>query len=649
MKKLLLICICLLAGYSGFSQTIFSENFQSAWTLPATLVPAWSGTADPSSWHMNSFTTNWPYTTGGAYSPTGANSTTQSARFNTYGITAGGTSDFISPTINLSAYAAGSVYLKFYHINPTGADVINVYVSNDNGSTWSAALAPSPLGVDATWSLKAIQLPGNSATTKIKFTGTSDYGNDDMGIDELRVCVPYTPSASPITFNPTAVALTSMTIGWTDNSTDEIGFRVYRSTDNITFTKIGSDIASTSVAGTGTAYSQAQTGLVPGTTYYYRIVAFADYETAPLTGTQATLPALLINSIADGAWSATTTWSTGTVPTAGDFVTIQNNVNVDVATAACYKLTINSGKTLSCTTGTTSVLTVGSDLTNNGTLNFWVSATQLAGLTFIEPNNNTFSGTGTTNINTLVINKGTTNASTLELNLPNFSVKGLSSAAVGFLTLTKGTLKVSGTNTFNGAVFTTTGYSIVAAAGFWLNNPNFTVNGQGGSPTLAGMLRITQGTFNVGTASGNSMGFSTGANVIIEGGAVNAAGRFGVASATNSITYNQSGGTVTVCRVANTSASLYSFDLGTSLTSSIIWTAGNVVLQKAASGTTHRDYRNQAGDGNLGGGTLQIGNASSGAAGAFNIFAVVPNLVIDPTYAHTVTFLVSTTNYYSTP
>ena len=514
-RTLLLICICLLAGYSGFSQTIFSENFQSAWTLPSTLVPAWSGSADPNSWHMNSYGTGWPYTTTGGYTPTGANGTTQSARFNTYGIAAGGTGDFISPTINLSAYSAGTVYLKFYHINPTGTDVLNVYVSDDNGTTWSSALSPSPIGVDAAWALKAINLPGNSATTKIKFTGTSDFGNDDFGIDELRVCVPYTPSAPPTTFTATAVTVTGMTIGWTDFSTDEIGFRVYRSTDGVNYVKIGSDVASTTIAGTGTAYSQAQTGLVPGTTYYYRITAFADYETAPLTGTQATSPAALITSIADGAWSSTATWSTGTVPTAGDFVTIQNNVNVDVATAACYKLTINGGSTLSCT-GTVGVLTVGSDLTNNGALNFWVSSSQLAGLTFIEPNNNSFSGTGTTNLNTLIINKGTTKDPILEMNLPNFTVRTLSSAAVGFLTLTRGTLKISGTNTFNGAVFTSAAYSIAANAGFWLNNQNFTVNGQNGTNTVAGLFRVSNGIFNIGTATGNSMGFSAGSIIIIE-------------------------------------------------------------------------------------------------------------------------------------
>ena len=81
---------------------------------------------------------------------------------------------------------------------------------------------------------------------------------------------------------------------------------------------------------------------------------------------------------------------------------------------------------------------------------------------------------------------------------------------MAFLTLTNGTLKVSGAFTLAGRVFTAAVYTIPATGGFWLNNPNFTVAGQNGSPTEAGLLRITQGTFNIGTATGNSMGFSTG-------------------------------------------------------------------------------------------------------------------------------------------
>ncbi len=162
--------------------------------------------------------------------------------------------------------------------------------------------------------------------------------------------------------------------------------------------------------------------------------------------------------------------------------------------------------------------------------------------------------------------------------------------------------------------------------------------------TVAGLFRITQGTFNIGTATGNSLGFSAGANIIVEGGAVNAAGRFGVATATNAFTYNQSGGTITVNTVGNASTTLGSFDLGTSISSSITISGGTIVVQLA----TTIDYRNQAGSGIPGvtGGTLQFGNANSGAAKAFHLRGVVPNLLLTNTSAnHTASWSTTIVNY----
>jgi hypothetical protein len=266
-----------------------------------------------------------------------------------------------------------------------------------------------------------------------------------------------------------------------------------------------------------------------------------------LLGLAAT-PALAANitSIATGNWSATTTWSSGTVPTNVDNVTIANGhtVTIDVTAAACASLTVGQGvsgilqfsvttaRTLtvggdvtiaaggtfqSATSGTvtTHVLSLSGNLTNNGTLDFSTAANAAAaGITFTGASNNTFSGTGgTTDIRTLTINKGTSSANVLEITTSNFTVQGTTTDGTpsAFLTLTNGTLKLSGTFTGTHRTFTPAAYVIPATAGFWLNNPNFTVAAQNGSPTDNGLLRVSQGTFNVGTASGNSMGAGAGA------------------------------------------------------------------------------------------------------------------------------------------
>jgi len=233
MRKCLLFAVAILVSATGIGQVIFTQNFDAAWTIPSSLSPAWSGTATPpdNQWQRDDYTTGWATATG-AYTPAGANSTLHSARFHSYDASTGTTGDFISPVINLSAYTAGLVKIDFYHINATGTDVLNIYASNDNGTTWSTALRPS-IGIDAAWVKYTVTLPGNSATTKIKFTATSDYGADDIGLDEVLVYSPVAGNAPPINFTATAVTQGGMTVGWTDNSTNETAFRVYRSADNI--------------------------------------------------------------------------------------------------------------------------------------------------------------------------------------------------------------------------------------------------------------------------------------------------------------------------------------------------------------------------------------------------------------------------------
>ncbi len=116
-----------------------------------------------------------------------------------------------------------------------------------------------------------------------------------------------------------------------------------------------------------------------------------------------------------------------------------------------------------------------------------------------------------------------------------------------------------------------------------------------------------------------------------------------MAASGNSITYTQSAGTVTVCTIGNASTTLASFDLGTSSSSVTNITGGTIIVQLAnTSASGPRDYRNQSGAGtpNVTGGTLQLGNAASGAAKLFSIAGVIANLVIDNTSAgHSVQFL----------
>jgi hypothetical protein len=486
------------------------------------------------------------------------------------------------------------------------------------------------------------------------------------GSRRIFTFTPPTPAA-PTSLTFTGVTQLGMTLNWTD-SPDETLYAVYRSTDGINFAFDGT------AAQNATSYPA--TGLNPGTTYSWRVFAVSEGAlSTALSGSQLTAPPGNLTSAITGNWSNPATWG-GSVPTSGDNVTIASGTTVTIDSSNCLNLTvqnggvlqfeattartltvgqsvtINSGGTFqSAATGTvtTHVLSVGTDLTNNGTINFSTNSnTAGAGITFTGASDASFTlgGSSTTNFKQtagVTLNKGTNNIPVLTFS-PGGTITVLGANTVGFLTITTGTFKLSSSNAFSNPVFNAAAYSIPAAGGFWMNNANATVAGQNGSPTVSGLLRISQGTFNIGTATGNSMGFATGSNIIVEGGAVNATGRFGVTAAGSVITYNQSAGTITVCTIGNASTTLASFDLGTAIGSTVNISGGTIINQLANTAVSGpRDYRHQAGTAGIlavTGGTLQFGNAASGAAKAFSFAGVVPNLVLNNASAgHSATFL----------
>ncbi len=490
--------------------------------------------------------------------------------------------------------------------------------------------------------------------------------------DGARRVFTFTPPAAiaptALTFN--AVTAISMDLSWTD-SPNELSYLIYRSTDGTTFSLVGT------AAQDATTF--AATGLAPSTTYSWRVVALSEGTASPpLSGTQGTNPpGNIVSTGAGGNWSDPATWVGGNVPGSSDNATITNGATVTIDTAAvALSLTIGtggtpailqwdsaaarsldvSGSTLIASNGTfatqatgtvtTHVLSLAGDLTNNGVLDFSTSAnTAGAGISFTGAANATFSGSGTTtDVRSLTIAKGTV-GTVVDLNPLTLTVQGVNTDSAGFVTLTGGTLHVSGTFPMTNRTFAIPAFSIPAAAGFWLDNPNYVITGQNASGTVAGRLRVSQGTFNIGTAAGNSLGFSAGSNITVEGGAINSTGRFGVATSANAITYTQTGGTVTVATVGNVSTTLASFDMGTGAASSISISGGQIVVQTAntaASGP--RDYRHQsgpAGTTTVTAGVLQLGNAASPATvQTFDIAGVVANLVVSgTTAAHVATFL----------
>ena len=86
-----------------------------------------------------------------------------------------------------------------------------------------------------------------------------------------------TPPVAPSSLAATAVSSSQVNLTWSDNSANEDGFKLYRSTDGVNFSNI--KIVGPNV----TSYSD--TGRTGSTTYYYRVLAYSIGGTSAYSNT----------------------------------------------------------------------------------------------------------------------------------------------------------------------------------------------------------------------------------------------------------------------------------------------------------------------------------------------------------------------------
>ena len=229
----------------------------------------------------------------------------------------------------------------------------------------------------------------------------------------------FTPASTveaPTILTFSGVTSAGTTLNWEDNSTTEYGFLVTRATDaGFTSGLVTSTVASLSAAQTGQAYTSVQTGLLPSTTYYYKVQALSEAViSSDINGSQATNAPGTFISVVTGNFGTAATWDANAVPTQYDSVTIdtghtvtidatgQAATNVIVKGTLAYgatptsfavngNLTVDAGALVNVFNGTTGkTLTVAGNITNNGTMDFSVGGANNSstGASFLVLNGN---------------------------------------------------------------------------------------------------------------------------------------------------------------------------------------------------------------------------------------------------------------------
>ncbi len=543
--------------------------------------------------------------------------------------------------INMAVYGNTTPDLNFQVklYETTGIIEFNygTMVPGTNGFSYTCGINAATLANTPTVAQLNCQQTANTAT----FNNTQT--NNLVTIPATNSQIVFTPptpttAAGALTFS--AVTQTGMTLNWPDWATNETGYVIYNSTDNVNFSFVSqSAIGST---------SSAVTGLLPSTTYYWKLYAVAEgHLSSSLNGTQATLPAGTVTSIATGFWDLGATWSSGVPPTASDNVIVTSTHTVTIRTAAtCNNLTVGQGAAALLRIGdnaTSRAVTINNNLTvtanatfnvnaasdavhtitfkgdiiNNGTINFATDALSLCNSTFTKSGNQTVSGSGaTTTFNRITLNMGTLLANTLEITTPTFV------AASNYLTLTTGTFKLSTSGASVSTPYSAAG-NIPLKGALWLNSAASTMS-IGDGTTIFGELNVSNGTLNAGNAANEDL-LSNGGKLTVSGGTLNVAGKYYSVGINNLSKFTMTGGTVIVPSVGSTNTTIAPFQIaGTG--SQFNMTGGTLIIpREGGTGAQNLGFVNTGATGGIvTGGVLQIGSGVSPAGQLIQINTTYP-------------------------
>ncbi|HLP10960.1 MAG TPA: fibronectin type III domain-containing protein [Flavobacteriales bacterium] len=562
---------------------------------------------------------------------------------------------FTAEWINMAVYTNTTPSLNYQVKLYESTGVIEYVYGTMNTGTFSFSYtcginAPTVSAVPLASELKN-QAIANTAT----FNNTPQNNLVTLPATNSKITfTPPVPTAVAGTLTFSAVTATSMTLNWPNWATNETGYLVWNSTDGVNY----SFLTQTAVNATSSSF----TGLIPGTTYFWRVYAVTEgCLSTPLSATQATLPAVnKVSNVTTGNWNTPGAWLPVGVPTASDNVTILNGHTITVnADALCNNLTVgqgtsgalsignnatarlitvnnnltvNTGGSMTVNTGsnTTHTLNLKNNLVNNGTFNLQGDANSHCTCTFTRNGNQSVSGTGAVNsFYTVTVNMGITQANVLSVTSTNFN------APSDFLTLTNGTFRLANSAATSIVLFSSASTTIGTTAGFALANANATVSIQG-ELVLEGNLIVNAGSLFVGNGPNENL-ISNGGELEINGGSMSIAGRYSSSTINNLSRFEMTGGTLTVATNSTTGSTTEAPFNVTAPGSVVVISGGTIIIPREGGagpqnlGYTVTDVINSS----VTGGVLQIGSTASPSNQIMNINTVLPvgNLLVAHTNA----------------
>lgn len=379
----------------------------------------------------------------------------------------------------------------------------------------------------------------------------------------------------------------------------------------------------------GSASSLNHTGLSPHTKYYYKIWSVNSslkYSAGLPVISGTTLGFNWTAGAGTSNWFTPGNWGNNKVPEYSDDVMISASApfqpQINAAGAICGSIVIEAGASLSMNAVTAYTLSIGGNFTNNGTFNSGVGIVEFNNL-----ENQTIDGASTTNFHRLRVSKSLT-TSVLEVK----SLINLTATGVDPLILSSGTFKLSSASSitpFRNSV------TLQSGSKFWNNGGTVTFNS---SLFLdAGILHLSSGTLNIGSAANHFILYLNNGQLLVDGGTLTLAGPYRPNSSASIGTYNQTGGTVIINTMGSTNTTRGMFEINPS--ASFVFTGGTIQFQRSSSNAApNQDVMILATSNIVNGGTLQFGNSSSASAQRFRLRStcVLPNFSIHGAFPHSV-------------